>query len=139
MDILLILQDLPINTTPPVENIKGIFAWIIGLLVTFVVVILRIITVQNKQHIDNLKSQIVDLKLENSGLISKLDEEIKYNKDQGVSTMKLITDVNHILGTLTKASETMQIDISKEVTPILKDNNSIVTGIRKHLQDNGRG
>ena len=53
MSLLLILQDLPINTTPPVENIKGIFAWIIVLLVVFVVVILLIIANNIAPFINN--------------------------------------------------------------------------------------
>ena len=82
----------------------------------------------NKDRLNELKEQV-------STLESKLQKEVDYGKLQDNNNIKLINDVNYVLTLNSKTLEGLQLDIVKDISPIIKDNNQKLVDIKSHLND----
>lgn len=124
--ILLLLQtDLPIPSIDDTKDVKSLLTWIIGILLIASAFVIRHFLVLTSERFKDKNDQINKLQ-------EKLDTEITYGKEQGLSTVRMISDNNNVLKTLVKSCEALNIDMTEEVKPILKDNNKLIEEIKQH-------
>lgn len=111
MKFLKFLQIPPVPTTGNAE----LMGWIIGILTSFTIAILVYLRALNKERIDDLKNEVVSLKL----LYSK---ELQYSKDQDRENVKLLSDTGTILENSVKKLENN--------SEILRDNSEVLRNIK---------
>lgn len=107
------------TNTQEIKDVNSLLFWVIGTLLTFITALYFYFKSEIKEKRDELK------------------EERNYNRTQDQNNIKLITDVNNVLRANSKVLENLQIDISKEVSPIVKDNNTKIQEIKNHLSNGG--
>lgn len=116
MELIIFFLQVPIPEINDADSLKNYF---IGLLILFI------------------GAMFAYFKLEVKSVRDELKDERNYNRTQDQSNIKLLTEVNTVLSRTTSSVEGIQLDLTKEVTPIIKDNNRKIDELKNHLQ-NGR-
>jgi hypothetical protein len=120
------IQILPISQNDT-ESVTSLLTWFVGILLAMSGFVIKYLLKQNKERIEDLKSQLEASRIRVTETEWKVQQEIKYNKAQGVANIKMITDIQHVLKDNSKSFSGNNV--------ILRENDVILKATSQRIRD----
>jgi hypothetical protein len=120
------VQILPISQNDT-ESVTSLLTWFVGILLAMSGFVIKYLLKQNKERIEDLKSQLEASRIRVTETEWKVQQEIKYNKAQGVANIKMITDIQHVLKDNSKSFSGNNV--------ILRENDVILKATSQRIRD----
>lgn len=111
----------------PLEDVNGILAWIIGVLVSFATGVLLYLRSEIKEKTEHLKNDLKEAK-------ALYNKELEYSKEQDRENVKLLIDTGVILNNSIKKLENNS-NVLRDNAEVLRNIRAIQDQIEKKLQE----
>ena len=132
------MQSIAILKPENVKDVESILVYFVTLLLAVIVIVIPFAITQINKRFREKDSIISTTRASATNLQLKLDSEIEYNKNLGVSTTGVLKDNTAVLRTAIKSLEDVGVNVT-DAKAIVKDNNSIVKDIKTHQQNAKNG
>ena len=132
------MQSIAVLKPEDVKDVESILVYFVTLLLAVIVIVIPFAITQINKRFREKDSIISTTRASATNLQLKLDSEIEYNKNLGVSTTGVLKDNTAVLRTAIKSLEDVGVNVT-DAKAIVKDNNSIVKDIKTHQQNAKNG